>query len=200
VALSDPEIEALRFELGYGNLGVGGFPYTSDGFQTLFYSVIAPNLTSGPETTATTAIVAGADATVTPVSMTGIVPYARLVVDVGDEAETVVVRSVTGSTFTARFANAHPATGYPIAVESGVTRLRQLMRDAVAAGSAYTGGAVTKAAGIKQVGQGEIEWFGAGDTLATMNAHLKAIRLQIAGLVRVPLAWPDGTCTQLEVY
>jgi hypothetical protein len=62
--------------------------------------------------------------------MTGIAVYGRLVVDADEAAEVVTVKAVTASTFVAAFKKAHAASGYPIATDSGVARLRLLLNDA----------------------------------------------------------------------
>ena len=54
--LTTAEIENLRFHLGYGNLQVGAYPYTPDGFFELFTNVIKPYLSDAEATSATTAI------------------------------------------------------------------------------------------------------------------------------------------------
>jgi len=203
--LTTAEVESLRFHLGYGQIGIGGYPYTPDGFYELFHGVIEPNLTSGEETSSTTAIVAGA-ATVTPLAMTGIAVHTQLVIDVGDLAEIVVVKSVTGSTFTAVFAFAHPATGYPIAVLSGVSRLRMLLWLAdkawglIQSGSSTSSSSTLLGGGLKSVD--EISWYPSGSTMTTMEAwvsNYRNIQALISSLVRVPIAG-DNCSHLLEAY
>jgi hypothetical protein len=199
--VSTSDVEATRFHLGYGNVDAGAYPFTPDGFLELFEDVIAPNLTTGDETSATTTITAGADATVTPASMVGIAAHARLVVDVGDLAEIVTVRAVTATTFTARFVNAHPSTGYPIAVESGVTRLRILLHRAAQAWERVQGSSIAKTAGLKSVGRGAVEWFGSGTVLTETQTQYVAIVEQLSALVRVPRAGhARGRASTLESY
>ncbi len=195
--VSDAEIESLRFHLGYGNVGIGAQPYTDDGFYSLFTQVIQPNLMGGPETTANAAIAAGI-ATVTPVSMVGIVASARLVVDVGTDTETVVVKAVSGSTFTARFAADHVA-GVPVCVESGITRLRGLLHQANTAFEKLNSPGITQTAGIKQLGQGEIEFFQGNKVLADTRTHYRSIVEQLSMLVRVKCA-NGGRGRRLEAY
>lgn len=192
-------MESLRFHLGYGNLD-GARLYHRNGFKGFFDQVIAPHLTTGPETSATTAITAGATVAVTPASMDGIAPYTRLVVDVADAAEVVTVRSTTPTTFTATFAKAHPASGYPIAVESGVTRLRMLLQAADAAWQKMQSASITSAAGLKQLGRGEIEWFGTGAVLKDTRSHYDAIVNEIASLVGVSPVRSGGCAIRLEAY
>jgi len=199
MALSDSEIESLRYHLGYGNIGLGVSMYTPDGFKELFDQIISPYLTGDTETTATTAITAGASVTVTPASMTGIVPYAKLVVDVGDDVELVMVRSVGVTTFTAKFAKAHPASGYPIALMGGHARLRLLLNQADNAWQAMQDPSVGATAGLKQVDKGDVEWFGGFQVMKDRLRHYQEIVGQIASLVRVePVG--RGTSSQTSLY
>lgn len=200
MALSDSEIESLRQHLGYGNIGVGGYPYTPDGFKQLFDDVIAPNLTGDTETTATVSVTAGANATITPVSMTGIVRWAKLVVDAGDDAETVTVRSVAASTFVARFAKAHTGT-CPIMLSGGHSSLRLLLHSADLAKDALTSSDVGATAGLKSLDKEDVVWFEGGEVLKGKLEHYRAIIGQISQLVRVTPAWATGGGgSQLEAY
>jgi hypothetical protein len=186
MALTSSEVEALRFHLRYGNVDVGAYPYTPDGFKELFNQVVAPNLTTEAETTATTDITPGT-VVVTPTSMIGIAVNVRLVVDVGDEAEVVVAKSATATTFSATFKLAH-AGGYPIAVESGVARLRLLLHSAGKAWDKLKSSSITQSAGLKGLGKGQIEWFQGGQVLRDTANHYRAIVAEISSLVRVPVA------------
>lgn len=209
MSLTEAEVESLRFHLGYGNIDVGAYPYTPDGFYELFNEVIEPNLTTGEETSATDAITADSVTEVTPLSMTDIVVAAELVVDVGTDAELVLVKAVTGSTFTARFAKAHSADGYPIAVNSGVARLRMLLHSANTCWQTLQSAAITKTAGLKAIGRKEVEWHptaGATGSTAgvykqTLEHYMGIVRL-ISQLVRVQPAWPasSGGSATLEAY
>ena len=199
MALTAGEVEALRRHLQYGNIGVGAYPNTPDGFYEVFYDVISPYLSTGTETSATTAITANTTTTVTPASMTGIAVYGRLVVDADEAAEVVTVKAVTATTFVAAFKKAHAASGYPIATDSGVARLRLLLNDADKAFATMTGSTITGSAGLKSVGRGAVEWFGAGAVLSAVQQQYRAILDQIAGLVQVPVNG-DGRTTRLESY
>lgn len=199
MAITSSEVESLRFHLGYGNVGVGAYPYTPDGFKELFEQVIGPNLTGDTETSATSSTTAGAVATVTPASMTGIVAYARLVCDVGDDAEIVTVRSVTATTFSARFAKAH-AGSWPIALLGGQARLRLLLGQADTAWQAMQDASVGSTAGLKQVDKGDVEWFQGFQVLKDRLSHYRAIVGEISSLVRVQPAWAGGGGRVLEAY
>ncbi len=200
MAMTDAEIEATRFHLGYGNLDFGAYPYTEDGFKQIFRDVVAPNLTVGAETTATGSTVGGgAPSTVTPVAMDEIAVHSRLVIDAGDATETVVVSAVTATTFTARFSLAHSG-GYPVCVASGQTRLRQLLHQCDKAWDACLSQNIGGTAGIKKVD--EIEFFGGFSVLKERLFQYKNIVLQLSSLVRVEPQWLNqgGGRTQLEAY
>lgn len=194
------EVENLRFHLAYGNIQVGAYPWTPDGFFELFTNVIAQYLSTGAETTATTAITANTVAVVTPASMTDIVVNARLIVDVADDAEDVVVKAVTLTTFTARFLKAHTAAGYPIALESGVARLRLLLNAADRAWQALISGNILKTAGIKSLAREEIVWFGPYAVLRSVRDAYMAIVWEISKLVRVEPVDYSGATSRVEAY
>ncbi len=190
-SITAAECESLRHHLQYSNISADASPYTPDGFQALFEQVIAPNLTSGAETSAASSIAQGL-AIVTPLSMTDIVPRAQLVIDVGDDTEVVSVVSVTGSTFTARFRSAH-AAGTPIALQSGTARLRMLLHRADQAWTALQDPAVGATAGLASVDKGDVSWFQGGRVVKDRLAHYKSIVAQISSLVRVSPNWPSAS-------
>jgi hypothetical protein len=200
--LTDAEIEELRWHLGWGNINVGGYPHTPDGYFEAIRDIVAENLTTEAETSATTAVAANAIAVVTPVSMVDIAPNVRLVIDAGDEAEVVVVKAVTATTFTAKFTIAHTSAGYPIAIYSGVARLRILLHRANAAFFTLTGTTITKSAGLKSVGRGAVEWYGPGMQMQAILNHYKAIVAELSSLVRVPVndELSGGQPHRMETY
>lgn len=199
MALTASEIQSLRFHLGYGNVSQDGRPYTPDGFWEVFEQIISPNLGTGTETTGSTAIVAGSVTTITVASITDIAANARLVVDVGENAEIVAVRSISGSTLTAYFANAHTAS-YPVALLSGTARLRLLIHAADRAWQAAMSGKILSTAGIKQVDKGDVEWFGPGAVrIETAHAY-RDIVASISSLVRVQVRDRRPGRSSLEVF
>lgn len=199
MTLSASELDEVRLHLQYGNIGIGAYPYTPDGFYEVFSSVVSPYLSTGTETSATTAVTASSTTTVTPLSMTNIVVYGRLIVDVGDEAEIVTVKAISGSTFVAAFLKAHAATGYPIATNSGLARLRMLLHDANKAFASMTGATVTSSAGLKSVGRGAVEWYGQGAVFEAVKQQYLGIVEQISALVQVPMV-DTGRVTRMEMY
>jgi hypothetical protein len=200
MALSTEEIESLRFHLGYGNIGAMGAPYTPDNFLELFTQVISPNLSTGTETSATTVVTAGTTATVTPVAMTGISSYVTLVVDVGEEAEVIIVKATTATTFAAKFEKAHTSAGYPVATMSGTARLRMLLWDADAAWKVLNSKGVISRAGIKVVD--EIEFFGDGAFMQERVSQYTNIVTSISALVQVAPKWAENSrvSSRLEAY
>lgn len=186
MALSTAEIESLRYHLGYGNVGIEALPYTDDGWWSIFDSVVSPYLGTGTETSSTTAITAGGTVEVTPAAMAGITAYAKLVVDVAEQAEVVTVKAVTASTFTAYFSKAHTAGGYPIATMSGIARLRMLLHDADIALAGITDISVAATAGLKSVDKEDVVWFEGRRVLGERVSHYRSIVATISSLVRVP--------------
>lgn len=199
-AVTTAEVEELRHHLGFGNVGLGGYPYTPDGYLQLFTQVIQPYLGTAPETTATTAVTASTIATVTPASMTGIAVGVRLHVDNGSDWEEVLVKAVTVSTFTARFEKAHTTAGYPILVSSGIARLRVLLQAASGAWAAIQSPDAVAGAGLRRVD--EIEWYPGLGTLGGAQAQYRAIVGMLGSLVRVdPVDTAGrGAGGRVEVY
>lgn len=199
MSLTASEIESLRLHLGYGNLSVAGVPYTSDGFQSWFSGVIADTLTTATETTSSTACVAGDITVVTVASIGDIVGFSELLVDTGEDAEIVVVKAVAGSTFTARFTKAHATSGYPVMLMCGKARLRMLLNDANLLWRKLTGKDITQTSGIKQLGNGEIEWFEGGAVLRGVSMQYCAVQAQLASLCHMAPKGRGGS-TRLEAY
>ncbi len=205
MALTDSEIQNLRITLGYGGISTGAYPYTPDGWYEVFTGVIAPNLQTGAMTTSATAVSDIGAATIVVVSATDIVARARLIVDVGEDEETVIVRSVSGTSVSATFAKTHTATPYPVALESAESMLRSLLASAGVARATLVGTTAIGVAGLKRAE--DIEWYqeGSGGVAggvagAQWRAYL-AIVNQIADLVRVRPRWEsERACGQLETY
>jgi hypothetical protein len=203
MTLSTAEIESVRFHLGYGNVAVGALPYTDDGYWSVFDQLVSVYLGTGTETSATTAITSGSTTEVTPAAMTGIAVYGQLVVDTADQAEVVVVKATTISTFTAYFAKAH--TAYPISTMCGKARLRMMLHDADTAWRALGAVSVGASGGLKSVDKGDVVWQDASGSsnqaVAGRMAHYGAICRSISALVRVPLRGSGNSgAVMLEAY
>lgn len=202
MTLSAAEIESVRFHLGWGNISVAAQPYTPDGFYEVFNNIVSPYLSTSTETTAATAVTANTTTVVTPAAMTLITVGTQLVVDVGEAAEIVMVAATAPTTFTAAFTKAHATSGYPVLVMCGKARLRYLLYRADTAWTKMQSSGVAGSMGIKQLGQGEIEWFAPDAVYQGVLTQYLGILAQISSLVRVPIndetrGRPSRT---LEVY
>jgi hypothetical protein len=203
MALTSSEIQSLRYHLGYGAIGIAS-PYLPDTFLELFRDVVAPNLETGTSTTSATSVAAAGTATIVVLNATDITARTRLVVDVGDKEETVTVRAVSGTSITADFANTHTSTPYPVAIESGETRLRSLLSAADAAHTKMTATTAIDSAGLKRAE--DIEWYPDGMTGivgGVIGAQLRAYRqivMQLSSLVRVQPVWATNRATGVETY
>jgi hypothetical protein len=205
MALTDAEIEDLRYHLGYGNIGVGAYPHTGDGFYEVFFNVVQPYLQEGDSTSSLTAVTASTITQVIPLSMTGIVASAQLVVDVGDDAEIVWVKSVLPSSFFARFAKAHSGDGYPIMVNSGAARCRYMLNEANKAWAYIQSEELSKIGNLKGIGRKEVEWWSpeqaGGSAVDRAIEHYRRIVDRLSQLVRIPPAWGASSgSTRLEAY
>lgn len=211
--LTPLEVERIRFHLGYGNLNVGAYPWSPDGFFELFTNVIAVYLSDATTTTATTAIDASGGpviVAVTPASMavtlsdgtaSTITPGMRLIIDNDDDAEIVVVKSVTGTTFSAKFQNSHDASGYQVALEVGTSWLRYLLHRADRVHQAMLGPLVTATAGLASVDKQETVWVGQNSVIKAIYTQYQAIVGEISRLVRVDsLMQSTGPMTRMEAY
>lgn len=197
MALTADEVTQLRFHLGFGNVGVGAYPYTPDGFQQLFEDVIGPNLASGTETTTASAVTAAGVATITLASATGFAASQRVVVDVGDDVEIVVVRALSGANLSAKFALTH-AANFPVVTLSPVARLRMLIHAADKSWASQNESGIAQRAGIKRAD--DVEFFPGSELLGIRGAQYDQIVDSIASLVRVRPLRSSGSGARVEVY
>jgi len=123
--------------------------------------------------------------------MTGIVGWAKLVVNVGDDSEIVTVQSVTASTFSARFQRAH-AAGIVCAVWSGHARLRHLLHRADQAWAALQDPSVGATAGLKSVDKGDVVWESSAAVLRDRQRHYRALVAELSSLVRITARGSGG--------
>ena len=206
MTLSTSESESLRLHLGYGNLNNTALPYTPDGWWEVFGTIISGALGTGTETSSSTATTAGAVTTITVVSAAAFAVYDEAVIDVGDNAEIVVIQArATGGpeTLTALFGKAHSASGYPVCTMSGKARLRLLLHDANAAWRALTDSASGLTAGIKSVDKEDVVFFDGMSVNRGRLNHYQSIVAALSQLVRVKSAWDwggNGGCGRLEAY
>jgi hypothetical protein len=176
VSLTTSEVQRLKFELGFSNVGLGGDPWI--GYSSLFDNVIQPFLQGGAATTSSTAVTASespAPVTLTLASATGFSAFDRVVVDVDSREETATLQSVAGSNITLLLSKAHGGT-YPVVVEGGETQVRHHLRQLQLIGDAMGGaGVATKVVGIKKAD--EIEFFGPGE-MASQSALTQLTNLR----------------------
>lgn len=201
MSLTTPELDSLRFHLGYGNLSTAAEPYTPDTYYEVFSGIVSPYLSTGTETSSSTSVTAGSTAAITVVSATNISVYGQLIVDVAEQAEVVTVKSVSGTSVTAYFAKAHSST-YPVATMSGLGRLRLLLHDADLAWRALTSAEVGGSAGISSVDKNDVVFFRGFAVLKGRLQHYQSVVSAISSLVQVPPQWAGngGGGGRLEAY
>lgn len=160
MALLDSELARIKWHLGFNLLEVGANPYI--GVAAIFEQVIQPYLSGGATTTSATAVTAATTptpVTLTLTSATGFSALDPVIIDVDSRQERATVQAVSGSTITVILSLAHSGT-FPVTVEGGETIVRTLLKRCESAAQAYDD--ALSSAGIKQLGRGEIEWFGDG--------------------------------------
>jgi hypothetical protein len=158
VALLTPEIQRIRFELGYSVMGVEAEPYVT--YFGTFDFVIQNFLNAGAATTASTTV-AVADVltqrTLTLASTTGFVAGATVYVDVLPQQERAIIQSVSGSTITLYLTKAHLGI-YPVTVDGGESIIRDKLAQLYAIDQQL--GSSLQTAGLKRVD--DIEFYGNG--------------------------------------
>ena len=199
MALLDSEIARIKWHLGFNVLSVGAEPYF--GYVSIFDQVIQPYVAAGASSTSSTSVTAATTptpVTLTLASATGFVAGAACIVDVDSRQERATIQSVSGSTITLLLSKAHSGT-YPVAIEGPESIVRDVLSKCDAAWTAYSE-AITNA-GLKQLGQGEIEWFpeGSGNgALSSARATLTAWRNELGSLLG--LAPNGGPSLRCELY
>ncbi len=186
MALLDSEIARIKWHLGYNLLSVGATPYI--GVAAVFEQVIQVYLEGTASTTSTTSVSAAttpAPVTLTLLSATGFNPSDKVVIDVDSRQERVTVQSVAGSTISVILTKAHSGT-YPVSVEGPDTIVRDILQRCDDAWSAYS--TALSSAGLKQLGQGEIEWFeekGSSGRLGALRATLSRWRTELGSVLGI---------------
>jgi hypothetical protein len=196
VALTNSELERIRFELGYPNLSTSAEPYI--GITAFFSQILQPYLLSGASTTSATPVTAAT--TPTPqtlalVSATGIEVGNVVVVDVDARQERATVASVSGNNITLQLSLAHSGT-YPVTVEGAESIIRDILNQLrrITDGMNGKAGVLTalaSRAGIKRV-EGEVEFFGGGNTLASQGKDPVTQLFEIREMWRDELASAVG--------
>jgi hypothetical protein len=126
--LQPNEVQRLKQELGFNQLTLGAEPYI--GITQYFEQIVLPNLQdSGLTSSSTTVAASGTPALVTLqlLSATSFTPMCRAVVDVDENQETAQVSSVVNNSIALFLSLAHAGT-YPVAVEGGLSMVRDYLR------------------------------------------------------------------------
>lgn len=165
MALTDAEIQRIRYELGYPNLDTAAEPYI--GIAAVFTQVIQPYTLGGVSTTSSTPVTAAS--TPTPQSLvlsdaTGFSAGAVVSVDVDGRQERATIQSISGSSITVQLLLAHSGT-YPVVLEGGESIIRDILAELRRVSDAI--GNLRDRVGLKRAD--EIEFFGGGQTLASQG-------------------------------
>lgn len=197
MALLTSEIQRLKYELGYGLVGIGAEPMI--GYYIVFEQVIQPYLSSGASTTSSTSVTAATEptpVTLTLASATGFTAGNRVVVDVDSRQESATVQLVSGSTITLMLTKAHSGT-FQVTVEAGEAIIRGILQKLDAISGLMGGGTsglmagAASSAGLRKVD--EIEFFGGGNTIGTQGVD------QLTQLVKLQEYWRDELAYALGI-
>lgn len=172
MALTDAEVQRIRYELGYPNMTTAAEPYI--GIAAVFEQVIQPYLLSGASTTSSSPVTAATTPTPTAVilsSATGFAAGNVVIIDVDARQERATIQAISGSTITVQLSLAHSGT-YPVTVEGGESIVRDILRELrlLASGMNGSAGVMTtmqSRLGLKKVD--DVEFFGGGNTLASQG-------------------------------
>lgn len=172
MALTDAEVQRIRYELGYPNLDTAAEPYI--GIAAVFDQVIQPYMLGGASTTSATPVTAATTPTPTSIvlsSATGFAAGDVVVVDVDARQERATIQSLSGATATVQLSLAHTGT-YPVVVEGGESIIRDILKELRLLTSGMNGSAgvmttMQSRLGLKKVD--DVEFFGGGNTLASQG-------------------------------
>jgi hypothetical protein len=173
VALTDAEVQRIKFELGYNLISISAEPYVSH--LAYFNQILKPYLESGAATTSSTPVTAASSPTPQSLvlsSATGFAAGNVVVVDVDSRQEKATIQNISGSSITVLLSLAHSGT-FPVVVEGGESIIREVLRQLTLLTTGMNGQAGTMSSmrsriGIKRI-EGEIEYFGGGSTLASQG-------------------------------
>lgn len=196
MALTDAELQRIRYELGFVNMDTAAEPYI--GIAAFFTQVLQPYLLTGAATTSSTTVTAAG--TPTPQSLilasaAGINVGDIVVVDVDARQERATIQSLIGSSATMQLSLAHVGT-YPVVVEGAEGIIRDILRELRLLSTGMNGAASAfssfrSRAGIKAV-VGEVEFFGGGQTLASQGVDPLTQLIQLREFWRDELASAVG--------
>lgn len=172
MALTDAEIQRIRFELGYPNFDVAAEPYI--GIHAFFTQVMQKYLLSGATTTSSTAV--SASTTPTPQTLTlasaaGFAVGNVVVVDVDARQERATLSAVVGNLVTVQLTKEHSGT-FPVTIEGAESFIRDILNELRILTTGMNGqpgtiSSVRSRVGLKKVD--DVEFFGGGNTLASQG-------------------------------
>lgn len=166
MALTDAELQRIRFELGVPNFDLAAEPYI--GVAAFFSQVMQPFLLSGAATTSTTVLdtlVAPVPVTLTLASAAGFAVGNVVVVDVDLRQERATVSAVSGNTITLQLARAHGPSPYPVTVEGAESIVRDILAQLRDVADSIK--SVRSRVGLRKVD--DVEFYGGGRTLASQG-------------------------------
>lgn len=190
------ELWRIKAELGYNVLSVGADPYI--GHSLVFEQIVNQNIADTIETTTSTSVYAGETSGLTLADATGFVAGQRVVVGVGESAETVSVQSISGSTIVATFTRDHTGT-YPVTVEGPITIAREALTRILGTKSELA--KVFGEGSVKQVD--EVQFYASGRTqFGGLGEQLAFWRDQLASALGVPNGWDSrsNSAAVVSVY
>jgi hypothetical protein len=173
MALTDSELQRIRYELGYPNLDTAAEPYI--GIAAFFSQVLQPYLLDGAATTSTSTVVEAGTPTPTSIvlaSAAGITVGDVLVIDADARQERATLQSLSGTTATMQLSLAHGPGTYSVVVEGAEQIIRDILRELRLLSSGMNGTASALSSfrsrvGLKKVD--DVEFFGGGQTLASQG-------------------------------
>jgi bifunctional DNA-binding transcriptional regulator/antitoxin component of YhaV-PrlF toxin-antitoxin module len=191
MALTDTEIQRIRYEHGYPNLETAAEPYI--GIASVFEQVIQPYLLGGVSTTSSTPVTAATSPTpqtLTLASATGFAAGDIVVIDVDTRQERSTIQSLSGASMTVLLSLTHSGT-YSVVQEGAEGIIRDILREIRLLstgmnGSAGTISTVRSRVGLKKVD--DVEFFGGGATLASQGVDPLTQILQLREYWRDELA------------
>ena len=187
MALSDTELDALRYHCGYNLLEAGAELYVGN-VDAIFDTVIQTYLRTGPETTSATVVTAATaptQATLTLADGTDFDAIQRVVVDLDSRREIASIQSRNVNDITLLLMLAHTGT-YPVAIESGEQVARYLLSKCIEAEERLGSGGTFGSAGLSRVDE---VWF---NTKGGANNVAKSLADQL-------MRWRDSLCQALNV-
>lgn len=172
MALTDAEVQRIRYELGYPNLNTAAEPYI--GIAAFFSRVMQPYLLSGASTTGSTTVTAALSPTpqtLTLAAATGFAVGNVVVVDVDARQERATVSALVGNQITVQLTKDHSGT-YPVTVEGAESIIRDILAELRVLTTGMNGqpgtiSSVRSRVGLKKVD--DVEFFGGGNTLASQG-------------------------------